>query len=183
MGDMLRRAAEIGDATGRTLEGVAYRYEHPSRVTDDGWVTSYYEEILRRADAKSLSEHSEWPLRRLHQRTDPYGTVTFHHSDDESALMFRAVVNDDDRGRSLLGEITDEGWRDVSIGADALQNGERRSPHHGRIVQRRELRLRELSVAPAGVGLNTGAEILMVRSSSTPRLDRLRQRRRLLIPR
>ena len=49
--------------------------------------------------------------------------------------------------------------------------------HHGRIVQRAEIALRELSLAPTGTGLAKGAEVTALRSATTPRLHRLRQRR------
>ncbi|HEY5423190.1 MAG TPA: hypothetical protein VIK05_06965 [Ilumatobacteraceae bacterium] len=39
----LNRSAELGDFVGRTLDRRASRYDVPSRVTDDGWKSSYYD--------------------------------------------------------------------------------------------------------------------------------------------
>jgi hypothetical protein len=42
-GMTLNRSAELGDFVGRTLDRRASRYDVPSRVTDDGWKSSYYD--------------------------------------------------------------------------------------------------------------------------------------------
>ena len=171
---MINRASEIADYTGRTLEGVALRYERPSRVTDDGWQSSYYEEVLKGADTKTLSERGSFPLQRAHEDVQ-LGEVSFSHSDDESALMFTAQLSRNAEADAILDDLDE--WRDVSIGFQAIRNGERFTDHHGKIVQRAEIALRELSLAPTGTGLAKGAEVLAVRSATTPRLHRLRQRR------
>ena len=176
----LTRAATVDDFTGRTLEGVAYRYERPSRVSDDHFRTNYFEEIMKRADAKTIGDRPSFPLHRLHDRdVDPIGDVTFHHSDTEDALLFVATVNRSDAGDELL---EDEGWRDVSVGFKPLRNSFRQSPHYGKVVQRREIKIVELSVAPTGTGLHKGAEITVVRAAehSTPLLDHYTRRARLL---
>lgn len=181
MSDLLTRASEVEDFTGRTLEGIAYRYERPSRVSDDAYRTTYFEEIMKRADAKTLAEHDEFPLLRLHNRAeDAIGTVTFHHSDAEDALLFRALVAHSRHGDEVL---ADEGWRDVSVGYKPIRDTYRTTEHHGRITQRRELRLVELSVAPTGTGQTKGAEILTVRAAvhGTPLLDHYRRKRTLLL--
>ena len=171
---MINRATEISDYTGRTLEGVALRYERPSRVTDDGWQSSYYEEALRGADSKTLAERGSFPLQRAHEAVQ-LGEVSFSHSDDESALMFTAELHRNAEADEILEDI--HAWSDVSIGFAAIRNAERFTDHHGKIVQRAEIALRELSLAPTGTGLAKGAEVLAVRSATTPRLYRLRQRR------
>jgi HK97 family phage prohead protease len=175
---MINRASEIADYTGRTLEGAAYRYDRPSRVTDDSWESSYYEEILRGADSKTLTEQGSFPLLRAHESVQ-LGDVSFSHSDDESALMFTAQLHRNAEADAVLEDI--ESWSDVSIGFAAIRNGERYSDHHGKIVQRAEIRLHELSLAPTGTGLTKGAEVLAIRSATTPRLDRLRQKRIILL--
>lgn len=181
MSEVLQRATEVADYTGRTLEGYAYRYERPSRVTDDSWQSSYYEEILKRADAKTLREGGSWPLLKYHDDSDVLGSVSFHHSDDEGALMFRATVDHGAEGDAVLDDI--DQWRDVSVGFGVLRNSYRTTEHHGRIVQRAEIRLNELSLAPTGTGLTKGAEVTAVRASGlvTPRLDALRKKRLLLL--
>ena len=161
----LHRAADVGDYTGRTIEGVAYRYERPSRVSDDGYRTTYFEEIMRRADIKTLSERDAFPLYRLHDSTrDPAGEVTFARSDGEGALMFTATINRSAEGDALLADIPD--WQDVSVGYKPVKDTYRHTDHHGRITQRRELRLLELSVAPTGTGQSKGAEILAMRAAA-----------------
>lgn len=176
----LNRATEVADFTGRTLEGYAYRYERPSRVTDDSWRTSYYEEIVRGADSKTLRERSSFPLHRYHDTSVDLGSVQFEHSEDESALMFRAFLNQSDAANELLEQLDE--WRDVSVGFTALRNAKRVTDHHGPIVQRVELRLDELSLAPTGTGLTKGAEVVARRAAQleTPRLDVLRKRLILL---
>ena len=172
----LQRASEVSDWTGRTLEGIAYRYNRPSRVSDDAFATNYFEEIVSGADAKTLTERGEFPLFKLHNRAeDPLGTVTFAHSDDEAALMFTAHVN-----RSAAGDevLADEEWRDVSVSFAPIRNAHRTTDHHGKIVQRVEIRLEELSLAPNGTGLSKGAEVLAVRAQAleTPRLIEVRRK-------
>ena len=171
---MINRSTEISDYTGRTLEGVALRYGRPSRVTDDGWQSSYYEEVLQGADRKTLAERGSFPLQRAHEAVQ-LGEVSFSHSDDESALMFTAELHRNAEADEILEDLDE--WRDVSIGFNAIRNGERFTDHHGKITQRVEIGLRELSLAATGTGLAKGAEVLAVRSATTPRLHRLRQRR------
>lgn len=174
----LNRATEVGEFIGRTLEGVAYRYDRPSRVTDDAWKTSYLEEMLRGADTKTLSENTSWPLHKMHDKSVNYGAVTFHHSDDEASLMFRAEVAHGDAGDALLEEIAE--YLDVSVGALAIKTTERDSKG-GRVVQRAEVKLNELSLAATGTGLVKGAEVEVVRAAEdgTPRL--LAAKRRLIL--
>lgn len=168
-----RAATTVEDFTGRTLEGIAYRYERPSRVSDDNFRTTYFEEIMKRADAKTLGDREAFPVYRFHDRTrDPAGTVTFERSDNEQALMFRATIDRNAEGDQLLADI--EEWQDVSVSYRPLKDTYRTTEHHGRITQRREIRLLELSVAPTGTGQSKGAEILAVRAAGTePRLTLL----------
>ncbi len=181
---LLHRSTQIADYTGRTLEGVAYRYEHPSRVTDDNWATSYYEEILNRADTRTLRAHDEFPLTKLHSSAggSRVGSVTFHRSNNERALLFVAQVDRNPIGDELLEEI--EEWRDASATFDPIRNSFRQSPHHGTITQRAELRLHELALAPLGTALAAGSGVTHVRSAvvaGTPMLDAARRRRASLI--
>lgn len=175
----LYRASEVGEYVGRTMTGFAYRYNRPSRVSDDDFRTNYFEEVLRGADSKTLKERASFPFYKLHDSTTKLGEVSFYHSDDESALMFRALVEKSDDGDEVL---ADEQWRDVSVGFVPIRNAQRMSNYHGNIVQRVEIRLEELSIAPNGTGLTKGAEVLAVRASEfqTPRLEQLRKRLILL---
>lgn len=183
MTEILNRAAQTLDFTGRTCEGIAYRYEYPSRVTDDGWATSYYEEILRSADRRTLSHRDQFPFSHGHTRQGghPIGQVTFHRSNDERALMFRGLVDRGREGDAFLAEVDD--WKDPSVGFAAVRNSRRSTEFHGPIVQRAEIRIDELAMCPTGMGLASGAELHLVRSADpvgTPRLDRLRRRRTFL---
>lgn len=176
MKKQLHRASEVADFTGRTMEGIAYRYNRPSRVSDDQFITTYFEEIVSGADTKTLTERKEFPLYKLHNRAEePLGTVTFAHSNDEHALMFTALVN-----RSAAGDevLADEEWRDVSVSFAPIRNATRKTDHHGNIIQRVEIRLEELSLAPNGTGLSKGAEVLAVRAQefTTPRLAAVRRK-------
>lgn len=180
---ILHRSTEQLDFTGRTLEGIAYRYEYPSRVTDDGWNSSYYEEILTGADARTLRHHPEFPLNRHHSRAGGHqvGTVTFHRSAEQRSLMFRALVDHGRPGDELLDEIED--WSDASVSADVLASRQRRTPYHGVIIQRAQIRLTELALTPNGTALAAGSGVTAVRSAivgpaGTPLLDELRRRRR-----
>ncbi|HWL44534.1 MAG TPA: hypothetical protein VNQ73_16460 [Ilumatobacter sp.] len=179
---MINRSTEIADHVGRTLEGIAYKYNHPSRVTDDGWHSSYYEELLRGSDARTLSHRAAFPLTRLHSAHGgvAVGEVSFHRSDNERALLFRAVVDLGRDGDDLLAEI--DQWRDASVTFDPLRTTYRSTQYHGRITQRAEIRLAELALSPVGTGLAAGAEVTLVRSvqPGTPRLDELRRRRQSL---
>jgi hypothetical protein len=183
---MLHRSTDQLDYTGRTVEGVAYRYEYPSRVTDDGWATSYYEEILRGADSRTLRHHPEFPLNRGHSQSGGHqvGVVTFHRSDDERALMFRGLVDHGRAGDQLLEEIDE--WGDASVTFDPIANRQRRTPYHGVILQRAQIRIAELALMPLGTALSSGSGVLAVRGSiaepaGTPVLDRLRRRRSALL--
>lgn len=182
MSELVHRATEIADFTGRTLEGVAYRYEYPSRVTDDHWRTSYFEEILRAADRRTLAHRATFPLAQLHTSDGGavIGEVTFDRSDDERALMFTATVDHGRPGDRLLAEI--EQWSDASVTFAPLRDTYRVTKHHGRITQRAEIKIAELAIAPTGTGLAKGAEVTLVRSASgaTPLLDASRRRALLL---
>lgn len=172
----LHRATEVSDAVGRTMEGIAYRYERPSRVSDDSFKSSYFEEIMRRADAKTLTERQELPVFRLHDyEEESIGTVTFDHSADEGALMFTAVLN---RSAGADEVLEDETWRDVSVGFAPMRDAFRHTDFHGRITQRVEIRLEELSLAPNGTALHKGAEVLAVRAQGleTPKLAAMRRK-------
>lgn len=164
----LQRATAETELVGRRLEGIAYRYNYPSRVTDDDWASSYYEEIVRGADRRTLAHRATFPLTQLHLQKGgaEIGTTTFHHSDDERALMFRAVVDPGRPGDELLEQIDE--WRDASVTFDPLRTGRRHTPHHGPIIQRSEIRIVDLSLNPNGTALAKGAEVLAVRASTTP---------------
>lgn len=181
---IVHRAAHELDYTGRTVEGIAYRYNYPSRVTDDFWVTSYFEEMLSGADSRTLSHRSAtFPLVQGHksQGGTQVGTVTFARSDDERALMFTGTVDHGTAGDELLADI--DTWRDASVTFEPIRTSRRMSQFHGEVIQRAEVRFHELALTPAGTGLAKGAEVLAVRAAvapATPLLDDVRRRMILL---
>lgn len=178
--NMINRATEIADFTGRTLEGVAYRYDYPSRVTDDGWATSYYEEFLTGTDTRTLKHRASFPLARIHTSHGgaQIGSVVFARSSDERALMWTATVDRGAAGDQLLDEIDE--WRDASVTFAPLRDSYRTTKYHGRILQRAEIRIAELAIQPNGTALAKHAEVTLVRAAGTPRLEELRRKRILL---
>lgn len=164
----LHRATEPVDFTGRTLEGVAYRYDYPSRVTDDHWATSYFEEIPTGADRRTLSHRASFPLAQLHRSSGGVviGDVTFSPSSLDRALMFTATVAHGRTGDEFLEQLDE--WRDASVTFEALRNSKRTTPWHGDIVQRAEIRITELALTPNGTALAKGAGVLAHRAATAP---------------
>lgn len=162
----LHRATEPVDFTGRTLEGVAYRYDYPSRVTDDRWASSYFEEIPSGADRRTLSHRASFPLAQMHQSAGGIviGNVTFSPSAADRALMFTATVDHGRTGDEFLEQLDD--WSDASVTFEALRNSKRTTPWHGEIVQRAEIRITELALTPNGTALAKGAGVLAHRAAT-----------------
>lgn len=183
MTDLLNRSI-TPDFTGRTVEGLAYRYDAPSRVSDDHWRNSYFEEFSKGCDTRTRNAHPSFPVMVAHgalREKGAIGTVTFAHSSNERALVFTAELDDTEVVNEILDDL--ENWSDVSVGFNALRSAVRQSQFHGPITSRKEVRLEELSICPTGTGLVKGAEITLVRSEieiATPRLASLNKRLRLL---
>lgn len=170
------RALPLVELTGRTIEGVAYRYELPSSVTDDG-LEYYYEQMLRGCDTKTIRDRAggAFPLLVWHSRTtnrgllppDEVGQVQF--TPREASLDFRAVLNRSRLADELRELIADDTARDVSVSFKPLRPVE--GVHDGRLlVSHAAISLRELSVAPTGTGQHAGAEILVMRAAGMPDL-------------
>lgn len=189
---IISRTATIDSHAGRHLEGVAYLYDTPALVTDDGR-TKYLEAFSRSAATKSIADRNRFALAIGHPWTSgagsfkpvPIGAVTF--IDGDAGLMFDAVVSRTRDGDEALELVNDGGLHDVSVSARLIRSSKRSSPR-GPVIYRDEIGLRELSLAPPGMGQHHGAEVLAVRSeivpagpvSGTPALDASRRRLMLL---
>lgn len=171
----LTRAITGYAVTGRTLEGVAYPYASPQRVTDDG-ETFYFEQILHGADRKSIRDRAGRAFELLiwHSRSsnrgalppESVGEVWFEPGDDE--CRFRAVVKRSRLGDEMLDLVNDGTGRDVSIGMRPFQTVPGVYEGH-RLDSHAEIGLRELSLAPTGTGQYEGAEVLTVRARTAPK--------------
>lgn len=182
MSDFLTRSAPLNDIdrTGRTLEGLAFRWEHPQRVTDGG--PYYLEEIARAATKKTLTDRPSRPLGILHPWSEgartspiPIGSVRFEEAAE--GLVFRAIVSKTQAGDEALELVLDEALTDVSIGARPIRSSTRQSTA-GLVTRREEIALRELSLAPTGMGQYEDARVLAVRAMAegAPRLAEYRRR-------
>ena len=177
------------DHVGRRLEGIAYRFDHPSLVSDNGGPL-YLEEFARACADRSLQLQPRLAVGILHPWSEgartspvPIGAVEFHKAAE--ALMFRALISRTVAGDEALELVKDGGLGDVSIGAKGIRQSYRQSPR-GRVKRREEIAIRELSLAPPGMGLHEDAKVLAIRAetqqatSETPLLDAYRRRALLL---
>jgi hypothetical protein len=176
---------------GRTLEGIAYRYDHPSKVTDGG--DPYFEEFLVGCDTKTIRDRGVFPLGMWHpwssnaglMPAQPVGSVRFEPSDAEHALMFSATVSRTRLGDEALELVRDRASEDVSVSYRPVRERPRRASNGAIIIGRAEIAIRELSLAPTGLGQHDDAKVLVMRAHPAQQrpLDRLEQsrRRRLLL--
>lgn len=154
------RSFDIG-TEGRTLVGIAFRWDHPSVVRDPG-TAAYLEEFARACADKTISERPVFPLLKRHDLSiDPIGVSRFRAGTE--GLMFEAPLSKTPDADATLELINDGAMRSVSVRFAALKSG-RRSSLDGPVTVRQEIKLRELSVCPTGFGQHDGAEVLAVRS-------------------
>lgn len=185
---IVNRALPLVEVRGRTLEGVAYQYGHPSLVTDDG-SDFYFEQMLRDADRKSIRDRcgAGFPLLIWHSQTsnrgqfppDPIGEVAFAPTDD--GLSYRAVLNRSRLADEMLELVADDTARDVSVSYRPIRDID--GVHDGRpLVSRAEIALKELSICPTGTAQHAGAKVLVMRSTPTvsPSVTTVAARLRLL---
>ncbi len=173
------RSFDIG-TEGRTLTGLAFRWETPAKVRDPG-VSPYLEEFARGSADKTIQEHPLVPVLRNHRlNEDPVGVAMFHRSAE--GLVFTAPLSRTMAADETLELVNDGAMRSVSVRFASFKD-RRRATTEGPVVTRMEIGLRELSVVTTGFGQHPGAEVLAVRSDEgTPRLDAVRQRLILLQP-
>lgn len=184
MRETIRRATEEFNTTGRTLEGLAFRFDHPSRVTDPGR-PPYLEAIARGAATKTLRERHTWPVDYYHGLMpgttgarsrwagEVFGPVIFRAGD--VGLEFEATLSKTRGADEMLELLRDGALGDVSIEADVIKTA-----HRSGVVWRDEIALRALSLVPPGRGQHADAKVLAMRAAATPRLDALRRRRAVL---
>lgn len=185
---ILRRATALDDldlsADGRNLEGLAFRWEHPSMVTDDAWKSRYWEEFHRRSSDRTINA-GDRPLFVIHEHlAGSVGEVSFSKASE--GLAFRARLSDTKYAAATLERIHDpdpaKALQFVSVGFRPIRNAERLDPRRGVVKVRAEIAIAELSLAPKSAALHEGAEVLAVRATAggTPKLDAARRRRQLL---
>ena len=169
---IISRAATDFAVSGRTLEGIAYKYGRPADVTDDE-ITRYYEQMLHGCDTKSIRDRAGgtfdvlvWHSRSTNRGQFPpedIGQVSFHPTDEH--LEFEASIKKSYVADEVLELVADETARDVSIGYKIMHDIE--GVHAGsRLVSRAEVALRELSICPTGTGMHDDAEVLVMRAAS-----------------
>lgn len=147
------------DVTGRTLEGLALKWDTLYRVTDNG--RRYYQEGFRRGAFRGAIEKRSWFELRPEHWDDRIGTVDFHESGD--GLVFTAAVEPGDRGDDEL-ELVRSGRRSgVSIRYTPLRNAPHAPPWW-----REEVDLREMSLT-ARPQYGPDAKVLAMRSSPLER--------------
>lgn len=130
------------DRSEGVVSGLAARWDHPYRVSDDGGQT-FYEEVWRQGAAtKSIRERRFFELRYAHSDGDRVGLTEFYERSD--ALRFEARIEpeyEELRQAAADGDLTDVSVRYTRVRQDALRSDRLL------IV---EARLRELSLVPPG---------------------------------
>jgi HK97 family phage prohead protease len=171
------------EGDGRTLTGIAARYDVPAKVIDPGMTERYWEEFDPNSAMRTLKQRAERPLFVRHEHLKgSVGETTFEHSQAEGALLFRARMADTKYGQRTLGRVNDGELPAVSLGFRSIRHHTRSDPR-GPVTRRLEIAVEELSLAE--IAQHEGTLVLSVRSEGvtvvTPRLDELR-RRKLLLP-
>ena len=162
MTETLYRSLEIGEATGRTLSGIAMPWDTPTRVRD---LTgpAYVEAFSPTSADVSLSQRANFPgFVRHDYGKDPLGVVTFHRSSE--ALLFEYVLSKTRDADDKLELVNDGAMRSVSIGFRPLHQTQCTIGRTSVEAYRTEVALRELSLAPTGFGQYAEAGVLAVRA-------------------
>jgi phage head maturation protease len=179
MNELLFRSADFEiEGDGRTLTGIAAKYDVPSFVTDDG-VKRYLEEFDPQSALRSIRMRALRPVFVRHEHLKgSVAEVGFDHSAAEGALLFRARMTDSQFASKTLARVNDGELPAVSLGFRSLRHLTR-SDARGPVTRRTEIAIEEMSLAE--VAQHEGTLVLNVRSEEgTPRLDALRKRRLLL---
>lgn len=196
---ILNRSAtlDVAAVTGRTLEGIAYRYDHPSEVSDDGGRTRYLEEFGVGCDTRTIKNRGNvFPLGWFHPwssnagvvPSEPLGAVKFRPSKVEGALLFEAKVSQTRRGDESLELVRDRAAESVSVSYRPIEQRRRSGPNGRSVITRTEIAIRELSLAPTGLGQHEDAKVLAMRAlvetdeeEVREQLSRIEQNRRRLL--
>lgn len=171
MSETLYRSLDIGEATGRTLSGLAMPWDVPTRVRD---LTgpAYMEAFSPSSCDVTIRQHPSFPVFKMHNwRTGgtPLGVVTFSRSAE--GAMFDANLSNTREADETLELVNDMAMRSVSVGFKPLQ-AVRRVLGRSTVDQyRTEVALRELSLCPTGFGQYAEAGVSAVRSDDGTDLD------------
>lgn len=149
--------------TGRTLEGLALRWDTPYRVSDDRGRTFYDEGWRRRALVESLAEMGNTFELRVDHADVRLGLVSFAESDE--GLAFRSTVDGHELGDAALAEVVTGRTRGVSI----LYHPLRQKRDRDGVLWRLRARLRELSLTDNPQYHD--AMVTAVRSHARPAVD------------
>lgn len=167
MTDTLYRSLEIGEATGRTLSGLAMPWDAPTRVRD---LTgpAYMEAFAPGSADVSMRQHPSFPVfvnhaYRFDPLAEPLGVVIFQRS--AAGLVYEAPLSKTARADEMLELIRDGAMRSVSIGFRPIHTTSRTLGRTNVAAYRTEVALRELSIAPTGMGQYAEAGIEAVRST------------------
>lgn len=181
MSDTLWRATfEIGDAVGRTLEGLAVPWDRPTRVRDMTG-PAYLEAFAPGSADVTIRQHPSFPVFKRHNYAqDPIGVVTFQRSHE--GLIFTAALSKTNAADEALELVNDGAMRSVSVGFRPVQHI-KRAMADGEVTVRTEVALKELSLAPTGFGQYQEALVSSVREEqlTTPILDALQRRRARIV--
>ena len=128
MNEILFRSAEFEVAgDGRNLEGIAARYDIPSKVTDGG--PRYLEEFDPKCATNTIKMRAVRALFVKHEHIrGSVGEVSFEDSPTEGALMFRARISDTRYATTTLGRINDGELPAASLGFRSLHHLTRSDP-------------------------------------------------------
>ena len=154
-------------ADGRTLTGVAMRWDTPTLVRDviAGRLGPQYAEAFAPSSADAdLRAGAERPMFVRHDYTqDPIGMTTFVSSPAERSLLFDTPLARTKRADECLELVNTGAMRSVSVGFQPINTIAKRFAQFGDVKYRTGVSLRELSLAPTGFGAYPGAEVLAVR--------------------
>lgn len=131
------------DVTGRVLEGLTLRWDHPYRVTDDGKVF-YLEGWRKRAFEQGLRATGNFHEARIDHADVRVGRVSFMEVSD--GLAFTTTADETPAGDALLAHADSHRVRGVSLGF-----GSDRQVRTNGIVWRKRAVARELSFIVHGV--------------------------------
>ncbi len=186
-GETLWRATfEVGEAVGRRLSGLALPWDKPTLVRDVRGGPfpgkSYKEAFSPGSGDVSMRMHpGGFPSFTRHDYSeDPIGTVIYSRSGE--GLMFDLTLSRTRAADDKLTLVNDGSLRSVSVGFRPMQAAKRGDLD----LYRTEIALRELSLAPTGMGQYEDALVTAVRTEEltelaaamgTPVLDAMKRRR------
>jgi phage head maturation protease len=191
------RTAQIGEHVGRILEGCAFEWDRPEPVHEGSRLI--LEEFDPTCSDRTIADSPVRALGILHPWSPPspnttsgktspipVGAVEFKPS--REGLMFTAKLARTVPGDEALELVDLKALSDVSISFKSLRSITRSSPR-GQVVRRMEIALRELSLAPPGMGVRPEAKVLSMRTADldgqldedgTPMRDHALRRLRVL---